>query len=240
MNIEKNYSTAETHVLSDSKALSKKFMANVFIWMFVGLLITAAIAWIFASTSLISVLLTETGLSMLGWIIMFSPFIMIIFMSFGFQRMSFISLMLLFIVYAALMGMSLSFILLVYTAQSIAMTFVITAGMFGIMAVAGYTTKIDLTKFGSILFMALIGLIIASLVNIFMKSNGMQWIISVAGVLIFTGLTAWDVQRMKKTSYSSIVGTEEGNKTALMGALSLYLNFINLFLFLLRLTSGRN
>ena len=138
------------------------------------------------------------------------------------------------------MGASLSFILLVYTAQSITATFIITASMFGLMAIAGYTTRTDLSKFGSILFMGLIGLIIAIVVNLFMKSSGFQWIITIFGVLIFTGLTAWDVQRMKKARYSTSIGTEIGNKTALMGALSLYLNFINLFLFLLRLIGGRN
>lgn len=240
MNIEKNYSKTETNVLADDKTLSRKFMANVFTWMFVGLMITASIAWLFANSSFISILMTETGLSTLGWVVMLSPFIMILFMSFGFQRMSFATLMTLFLVYSVLMGASLSFILMVYTAQSIAVTFMITAGMFGVMAVAGYTTSIDLTKFGSILFMALIGLIIAIVVNLFMKSSGLEWIITIAGVLIFTGLTAWDVQRMKKASYMQMIGTEAGNKVALMGALSLYLNFINLFLFLLRFIGGRN
>lgn len=240
MNIEKNYSKTETKVLSDDKTLSRKFMANVFTWMFVGLMITASIAWLFANSSLISMLITETGLSMLGWVVMLSPFIMVLFMSFGFQRMSFAMLMTLFLIYSVLMGASLSFILMVYTAQSIAVTFVITAGMFGVMAVAGYTTNVDLTKFGAILFMALIGLIIAIVVNLFMKSSGLEWIITIAGVLIFTGLTAWDVQRMKKASYMQMIGTEMGNKVALMGALSLYLNFINLFLFLLRFIGGRN
>lgn len=240
MDIEKNYVKSELNTLSENKVLSKKFMANVFTWMFAGLMITAAIAWLFASSSLINLLLTETGLSMLGWIVMLSPLLMVIFMSFGFQRMSFTVLMILFILYSVLMGASLSFILLVYTAQSITITFVITAGMFGIMAVAGYTTSVDLTKFGSILFMALIGLIIAIVVNLFMKSSGLEWVITIAGVLIFTGLTAWDVQRMKKASYMEMIGTETGNKIALMGALSLYLNFINLFLFLLRFIGGRD
>ncbi|MDD2621972.1 MAG: Bax inhibitor-1/YccA family protein [Bacteroidales bacterium] len=240
MNIENNYSTLESKVLSEDKTLSKKFMANVFIWMFAGLIITASVAWMFAYSSLLHLLITETGLSTLGWIVMFSPFVMVIFMSFGFNKMSFFALMTLFLVYSALMGASLSFILLIYTAQTIALTFLITAAMFGAMAIAGYTTKIDLTKFGSIMFMALIGLVIAIVVNLFMKSSGLQWIISCAGVLIFTGLTAWDVQRMKKASYMEMIGTETGNKMALMGALSLYLNFINLFLFLLRLIGGRN
>ncbi len=240
MDIEKNYSRLESSVLTEDKALSKKFMVSVFAWMFAGLMITAAIAWLFASSSLLSLLLTENGLSVLGWVVMLSPFAMVVFMSIGFQRMSFVALLLLFILYSALMGASLSFILLVYTAQSIAVTFIITASMFGLMAVAGYTTQTDLSKFGSILFMGLIGLIIAIVVNLFMKSSGIQWLITIFGVLIFTGLTAWDVQRMKKTSYTTIIGTETGNKIALMGALSLYLNFINLFLFLLRFINGRN
>lgn len=116
-------------------------MASVFAWMFSGLMITAAIAWLFANSSLIGLLITETGLSVLGWIVMLSPLVMVIFMSFGFQRMSFVSLLLLFILYSALMGASLSFILLVYTAQSITATFIITASMFGLMAIAGYTTR---------------------------------------------------------------------------------------------------
>ncbi|MDY0015440.1 MAG: Bax inhibitor-1/YccA family protein [Bacteroidales bacterium] len=240
MDIERNYVKSESNVLLENKTLSKKFMTNVFTWMFAGLMITAAIAWLFANSSLINLLLSETGLSMLGWVVMLSPLLMVIFMSFGFQRMSFTVLITLFILYSVLMGASLSFILLVYTAQSIAITFVIASGMFGVMAVAGYTTSVDLTKFGSILFMALIGLIIAIVVNLFMKSSGLEWIITIAGVLIFTGLTAWDVQRMKKASYIEMIGTETGNKMALMGALSLYLNFINLFLFLLRFIGGRN
>ncbi|HOF17154.1 MAG TPA: Bax inhibitor-1/YccA family protein [Bacteroidales bacterium] len=240
MDIEKKYLREESSVLVEDKAASKKFMASVFAWMFSGLMITATIAWLFANSSLIGLLITETGLSVLGWIVMLSPLVMVIFMSFGFQRMSFVSLLLLFILYSALMGASLSFILLVYTAQSITATFIITASMFGLMAIAGYTTRTDLSKFGSILFMGLIGLIIAIVVNLFMKSSGFQWIITIFGVLIFTGLTAWDVQRMKKASYMTSIGTEIGNKTALMGALSLYLNFINLFLFLLRLIGGRN
>ncbi len=240
MNIEKNYNTSESGVLTDEKALSRKFVANVFIWMFAGLLITASVAWLFASSSLMSLLISETGFNLLGWLVIFSPFMMVIFMSVGLQRLSFVALLTLFIVYTILMGASLSFILWVYTQQTIAIAFIVAASMFGVMAIAGYTTHTDLTKFGSLLFMALIGLIIASLTNLFMKSSGLEWIISIAGVLIFTGLTAWDVQRMKRAGTTSVIGTEEGNKTALMGALSLYLNFINLFLFLLRFVNGRN
>jgi hypothetical protein len=137
-----------------------------------------------------------------------------------------------------LMGMSLSFVLLIYTAASVYMTFAITAGMFGIMAVTGYTTKTDLTKFGSIMMMGLVGIIIAMVVNMFLHSSTLEYIISIIGVLVFTGLTAYDVQKLKR------IGTTEMDqvnmrKMSIMGALTLYLDFINLFLFLLRFLGNR-
>jgi FtsH-binding integral membrane protein len=137
------------------------------------------------------------------------------------------------------MGMSLSFIFLIYTLGSIYLTFAIAAGMFGIMAVAGYTTKTDLTKFGSLMIMGLIGIIIASVVNYFMKSGTMDYIISFLGVLIFTGLTAYDVQKLKRIGSGSMYGDENYKKLMIMGALTLYLDFINLFLFLLRFFGNR-
>ncbi len=135
--------------------------------------------------------------------------------------------------------MSLSFIFLIYTLGSIYLTFAIAAGMFGIMAVAGYTTKTDLTKFGSLMIMGLIGIIIASVVNYFMKSGTMDYIISFLGVLIFTGLTAYDVQKLKRIGSGSMYGDENYKKLMIMGALTLYLDFINLFLFLLRFFGNR-
>ena len=137
------------------------------------------------------------------------------------------------------MGMSLSSIFLIYTGASIVSTFFITAATFGIMAVLGYTTKTDLTKFGSILSMGVIGIIIAMVVNMFLQSGTMDYIISGIGVLIFTGLTAYDVQKLKRIGAGVEYGTEETNKLSIMGALSLYLDFINLFLFMLRFTGGR-
>lgn len=137
------------------------------------------------------------------------------------------------------MGMSLSFIFLIYTLPSIAKTFVITAAMFGTMGVLGYTTKTDLTKFGSIMMMGLVGLIIASVVNMFMRSETMDYIISFIGVLVFTGLTAYDVQKLKRIGNSISMDTEAARKLTIMGALTLYLYFINLFLFLLRFFGGR-
>jgi hypothetical protein len=159
-------------------------------------------------------------------------------MSFGYQKLSPAIMTLLFLAFSVLMGMSLSFILLVYTAASVYKTFFITAGMFGTMAVTGYTTKTDLAKFGSIMMMGLIGLIIAMLVNFFLKSSVMEYVISVVGVLIFTGLTAYDVQKLKRIG-SMEMDQATTRKMSIMGALTLYLDFINLFLFLLRLLGDR-
>jgi len=225
----------------DSLTLSKTFLTNVFGWMFLGLLATAGTAWIFAdSDALMSLLVTETGMTTLGWVVMFAPFGFVLLMSFGFQKLSSSALVALFVVYAILMGMSLSFIFLVYELGSIALTFMITAGMFGAMALLGYTTKTDLTKFGSILLMGLIGIIIASVVNLLIfRSPIMDYVISLLGVLIFTGLTAYDVQKLKRIGSSVENASEIGRKLTIMGALTLYLDFINLFLFLLRFLGNR-
>jgi hypothetical protein len=144
-----------------------------------------------------------------------------------------------YILYSEVTGISLSFILLAFTSESIFKTFLITSAMFGSMAVLGYTTKMDLTRFGSILYMFLIGLIIASLVNFFMHSSAMSYIIDLAGILIFTGLTAYDMQKIKKIGENAVIGEESTKKMMLMGALNLYLDFINMFLFLLRLFGSR-
>jgi FtsH-binding integral membrane protein len=160
-------------------------------------------------------------------------------MSMGFNKFSATLITLFFAIFSVLMGMSLSFIFLIYTLGSIYLTFAIAAGMFGIMAVAGYTTKTDLTKFGSLMIMGLIGIIIASVVNYFMKSGTMDYIISFLGVLIFTGLTAYDVQKLKRIGSGSMYGDENYKKLMIMGALTLYLDFINLFLFLLRFFGNR-
>ncbi len=225
---------------ADSLALSKTFLSSVFSWMFMGLLATAGMAWIFADSSyLMSFLVSETGMTGLGWIVMLSPIGFVLLMSFGFQKLSSSSLMLLFIAFSVIMGMSLSFIFLAYELGSIASTFAITAGMFGTMALLGYTTKTDLSKFGSILIMGLVGIIIASVVNMFLRSAMMDYVISFLGVLIFTGLTAYDVQKLKRIGSSVGTGSETSRKLIVMGALTLYLDFINLFLFLLRFLGNR-
>jgi FtsH-binding integral membrane protein len=218
-------------------------MTQVFGWMTLAMLVTAVTAYWFASSeSLMSSLRnTETGgMTGLGWIVMLAPIGFVLLMSFGFQRLSPAVLTLLFIAFSVLMGMSLSFVLLVYTAASVYKTFAITAAMFGIMAVTGYTTKTDLTKFGSILMMGMVGLMVAMLVNFFLKSGTMDYIISIIGVLIFTGLTAYDVQRLKRIGAGAgEYGAADARKLSILGALTLYLDFINLFMFLLRFLGDR-
>jgi FtsH-binding integral membrane protein len=220
--------------------MAKTFMANVFAWMFGALSLTALVAFYFSSNlNLVAYLITETGLSTLGYVVMFAPIGFVLLMSFGFARFSYPVLVTLFMVYATLMGVSLSFIFLAYTMGSIFLTFAITAGMFGIMAVMGYTTKTDLTNFGSIMMMGLIGVVIASLVNFFMHSDTLDYIISIVGVAVFTGLAAYDVQKLKRIGEGAEYGTAHTSKLAVMGALSLYLDFINLFLMLLRFFGDR-
>jgi len=218
----------------------RSFMSSVFSWMFIGLAITAFVAWYFANdSSLIGMLKGESGMTGLGWVVIFAPFAFVLIMGVRFTKMSVQTLALMFGIFAILMGMSLSFILYVYTVASVFKTFVITAGMFGIMAVTGYTTKTDLTKFGSIMIMGLWGIILASLLNFFMHSAQIDYIVSVIGVLVFTGLTAYDVQKLKRIGQGTEFGSENTRKLAIMGALTLYLDFINLFLFLLRFFGNR-
>lgn len=222
--------------------VAKTFLSGVFMWMGLALSITAVVSWLFASNaSLMNILFDpHTGsMNMAGWIVLLAPLGLVLWMSFGFQKLSASTLVLIFVAYSILMGMSLSFIFLIYTLPSIAKTFVITAAMFGFMGVLGYTTKTDLTKFGSIMMMGLVGLIIASLVNMFMQSETMEYVISFIGVLVFTGLTAYDVQKLKRIGSSMALDSEVARKVTIMGALTLYLDFINLFLFLLRFFGGR-
>jgi FtsH-binding integral membrane protein len=228
-------------VFVNDNAVSKSFVSNVFAYMSLALAISGALAYLFGTTDLIdSIYSKETGMSILGWIVMIAPLAFILAMNFGFNKMSFTTLLAVFLGYAAVMGISLSFIFIVYDLGIITKVFFITAGLFGAMAFVGYTTKTDLTKFGGILMMAVIGLVIASVVNMFMKSSQMDYIISCVGVLVFTGLTAYDVQKIKRIGAGVEFGTAEASKLALMGALSLYLDFVNLFMFLLRVFARRD
>jgi FtsH-binding integral membrane protein len=222
---------------------SRTFVANVFSWMFFALAITAATAWYFADSGMYKYLVDDIltpneKLNILGWIVMLAPLGFVIALSAGIQRFSAVTMTILFVLFSIIMGMSFSFILLHYTGSSIALTFVTTSVMFGVMAVAGYTTQSDLTKIGSLLFMALIGIIIAMVINAFMHSAQIDYIISIIGVIIFTGLTAYDVQKIKRIGEQA-TEAEMTKKLTIYGALTLYLDFINLFLFLLRLMGGR-
>ncbi len=230
-----------TTVNIETKDMAANFVANVFAWMGIALAITAFTAYYFASNEnlIYSLFNPETGMTILGWIVMLAPFGFVLAMGMGFQRFSAGTLTLLFGVFSVLMGASLSFILLIYTSASVFQTFAVTAGMFGIMSFVGYTTKTDLTKFGSLMMMGLIGIIIASVVNMFMRSEAFDYIISFIGVLVFTGLTAYDVQKLKRIGAGVQYGAESTRKLVIMGALSLYLDFINLFLFLLRFLGNR-
>ena len=219
---------------------TKAFMVNVFSWMFAALTITAVMSYLFGTNlSLITMLVGETGMKPLGYVVMFAPIGFVLLMSFGFNKLSYSVLLILFIAYAIIMGISLSFIFKIYTEGSIYVTFGVSALMFGIMALVGYTTNTDLTRLVNILMMALVGMIIAGVVNFFRESDTMSYIISFIGVIVFTGLTAYDVQKLKNIGSGAEYGTESTNKLAIMGALNLYLDFINLFLSLLRMFGDR-
>jgi uncharacterized protein len=216
--------------------ISQTFLASVFGWMFLGLALTAVTAWLTASTpALIGAMYgARGGMTLFGWIVLLAPLGFVVLMSARINKMAASTMALLFVLFSVLMGMSLSSVLLVYTGASIAKTFVIASGMFGTMAIVGYTTKTDLTRFGSIMIMGVIGLFIAMIVNMFLHSSGLDYIVSFIGVLLFTGLTAYDVQKLKRIGAGMVQGVEDTRKMTIMGALSLYLDFINLFLFLLR------
>lgn len=218
-------------------SISKTFMARVFMWMTLALVITAVVAWVFASSESLmrSLYNPEGGMTMLGWIVMLAPIGFVLLMSFGFQKLSAPVMILLFVVFSVLMGMSLSFIFMVYALSSIYVMFFIAAGIFALMAILGYTTKIDLTRFGSIMMIGLGGVIAASIVNWFLQSNALDFIISIVGVLVFIGLTAYNVQNLKRIGAGINMGDSTATKLAVTGALTLYLSFINIFLFLLRL-----
>lgn len=226
-------------------SIAKKYMANVFLWMFAALAISAFAAYMFATNeTLLSYLISSTGkgLSGIGYIVMFAPLVFVLSMSFAFNRLSAPALTAMFILYAIATGISLSFILLIYTSGSVLGCFAAASAMFGIMAFMGYTTDKDLTSFGRILTMGLFGIVIASIINWFMHSSGLEYLISIVGVAVFTGLTAYDVQTLKRIGagleYEGTDNTQVG-KLSIMGALRLYLDFINLFLMLLRLFGNR-
>jgi FtsH-binding integral membrane protein len=212
----------------------RQHMLQVYNYMASGLAVTGAVAWLASDLGFY----TSIGHSPLMFLVILAPVILVFALSAGINRMQYATAQALFWTYAALNGLSLGIIFLVYTKTSIAETFFITAGMFLSMSLYGYTTKTDLTKMGSFLMMGLWGIIIASVVNIFISSGPLSLLISVVGVVVFTGLTAWDTQAIKEQYYQVSAG-EAAGKAALMGALRLYLDFINLFIMLLRLFGDR-
>jgi uncharacterized protein len=224
-------------------------MLRVYNYMVGALALTGAVAYGVANTPALlnlmyhQVLTANGGVSLaptiLGWVVMLAPLALVFFLSFRIMQMSQAAAQATFWVYAALVGASLASILIVYTGASVAMTFFVTAATFGVMSLFGYTTKRDLTGFGHFLMMGVIGLVIAMVVNIFLKSSAINFMVSILGVLIFTGLTAWDTQKIKNTYYQIGGDTAVAGKAAIMGALSLYLDFLNIFLFLLRFMGNR-
>ena len=210
----------------------RRFMLGVYNYMGLGLAITGIVALFVASTPAIYVPIFTSPLK---WVVMLAPLGFVFFLGARINAMSKGAAQATFWAFCAVMGLSLASIFLVYTGESIARVFFITAATFGAVSLYGYTTKTDLSKMGSFLMMGLIGIIIASLVNIFVGSSALQFAISVIGVLVFTGLTAWDTQRLKEQYLSVGLQGDMVSKMAIMGALSLYLNFINLFMMLLQL-----
>jgi FtsH-binding integral membrane protein len=221
------------------------YMLKIYNYMAVALVVTGAVAFFSAQSEafLHAMYIFQDdniiGMKPLAWIVMFAPLGIVIYLSFALRSMSLMAAQISYWLYAAIMGISLSVIFLTFTGESIARIFFITAGTFGGMSIYGYTTRRDLTGFGSFLIMGLWGLIIASLVNLFLQSSGLQFALSVIGVLVFVGLTAYDTQKLKALYTQVSIDAEQQGKVAIMGALTLYLDFINLFLNLLHLFGER-
>ncbi len=232
-----------SYVPTGEQTRTRSFLANVFLLMFIALGVSALVAWQFSvNQTLLSYMISPTGLTGLGKITIFAPLGFVLLMSFGYQRLSAPALLGLFMAYAVINGISFSFILLAFTPGSVLGCFLSASAMFGIMAFMGYTTNQDLTKFGRILMMGVIGVVIAMVINYFLHSSQLDYIISIIGVMVFTALTAYDVQKLKRIGegieYDG-VSAADTKKMSVLGALNLYLDFINIFLFLLRLFGDR-
>jgi len=232
--------TQVQHLTSDEvKSIQASFINKVYMWMCGALLITGFVALrTISSESLMNMLFGGTSM-MPFYVLIFAELGLVWWLSASINKMSSGLATALFVLYSALNGLTLAVIFLLYTKASIASTFFVTAATFGVMSAYGYFTKKDLTSWGNLLFMALIGFIIASIVNMFLQSTFFYWMITYAGILIFVGLTAYDTQKIKKMSLGLDADSEAGKKGAIMGALMLYLDFINLFLLLLRVLGNR-
>ncbi len=245
MDIIKKDTITDYTILTNTaeKTHARSFIANVFLLMFIALGVSALFAWQFSINEvLLSYLISPTGLTGLGKVTIFAPLGFVLIMSFGYRKLSSSALMALFIAYAIINGISFSFILLAFTPGSVLGCFLSASAMFGVMAFMGYTTDQDLTKFGRILMMGVIGILIAMVINFFLHSSQLDYIISIIGVMVFTALTAYDVQKLKRIGEGleyQDVSASDTKKISILGALNLYLDFINIFLFLLRLFGGR-
>jgi uncharacterized protein len=247
--LDRNYAAARSGYRADQVAIDaglRAYMIRVYNYMAAGVALTGVVAWLTFSAAVVQ---TAAGLQLtafgqtifqspLLWVLVLAPLALVFVLSFGINRLQPATALMLFFVYAGLLGLSLASIFLVYTGASITRVFFVSAAAFGALSLYGYTTQRDLTGIGSFMFMGLIGIIIASLVNIFLKSTGLDWAISIIGVVVFAGLTAYDTQSIKEMYDPMDDGTVGGRK-AVMGALRLYLDFINLFLMLLRLMGDR-
>jgi uncharacterized protein len=235
-----NYSGTSTQNFTEI-GFSEVFSAvlrRVYVWMTLGLLVTAGTAAFVSISPLFQIL---AGQPMIFFVLMIAELGLVIGLSWGINRLSPGTAMLLFFLYAILNGLTFSVLFVVYTLGSVASTFLATAALFGVMSIFGYTTKMDLSKMGSFLFMGLIGLLIAMLVNMFWANTLLGWIVTFAGILIFLGLTFFDTQRIKRMTAAALEQGDENvqARMGILGALSLYLDFINLFLFILRLSGRR-
>jgi len=228
-----NPTAARAGVLFDEGL--RQHMLKVYNYMGLGLVVTGIVAYVVGTTPALYVPIFQTPLK---WVVMLAPLAFVFFFTFRLERMSASAAQMTFWAFCAVMGVSLASIFLVFTGASIARTFFIAAAMFGATSLYGYTTKRDLSQFGSFLIMGLIGLIIASLVNLFLQSSALQFAVSVIGILVFVGLTAWDTQAIKER-YAEHFSAESQQKLAVFGAFSLYLNFVNIFQLLLQFTGQR-
>jgi FtsH-binding integral membrane protein len=220
---------------SRGEAVVADFLRGVYGWMCGGLAITAGTAWVVANSPSIATAIVTNRL--LFWAIVIAQFGIVITLSARVSRLAASTASALFIAYSALTGVTLSFVLLLYTRESVASTFVVTSGMFGALALYGTVTRRNLSGLGQFMFMGLIGLVLASLVGMFWHNNGLQFMISFVGVIVFAGLTVWDAQRLKALAFATNAGGV--GAVTIVGALALYLDFINLFLFLLRFLGDR-
>ena len=224
-----------------SQADVKAYFSTVYGYMFLALSVSGLVSWYMASSGLFfRLFVSSEGISPMFYVVLFAPVALVFFIQAKVAKYSMNQLIGLFLLYSVLIGASLSSIFFVYSLGQLASTFLITAGAFGVMALLGYTTSVDLSKMGSLLYMAFIGIFIAAIVNMFLGSEPLAYLISIIGVFVFTGLTAWEMQKLKSIANDPNIADEDRKKTSLMGGLTLYILFVNLFLSLLHLLGGRD